>query len=240
VRGQVGGRVCAVLHGAPQGVRLLGEGRLGVAVMERSFVFLGLDKYRLAAPHQQHPPSLIRSNSYNPPPPPPVVWQTEDTNVFLGLDTNRLARWDMRDPHGIVSEMASPIVNYAGGKDYARGTKFRWGGCGGVFKHCRWWVGAGTKFREGCAVGCCLVLVLYGAVWVCGHSHLAAVGGSWCCVGVGLSQPFAPPATPPALTGVPAPPACCSCMATSGDGYVVVGADDGKVGGQQPVPCSLW
>lgn len=30
----------------------------------------------------------------------------------------------------------------------------------------------------------------------------------------------------------PAPP-LCSCMATSGDGYVVVGADDGKVRGQQ-------
>lgn len=70
--------------------------------------------------------------------------QTEDTNVFLGLDTNRLARWDMRDPHGIVSQAASPIVAYAGGKDYSRGTKF-------------------------------------------------------------------------------------SCMATSGDGYVVVGADDGKI-----------
>ncbi|PRW60455.1 CYPRO4-like [Chlorella sorokiniana] len=70
--------------------------------------------------------------------------QEHDSSVFLGLDTNRLARWDMRDPHGIVSQAASPIVNYAGGKDYARGTKF-------------------------------------------------------------------------------------SCMATSGDGYVVVGADDGKV-----------
>lgn len=59
---------------------------------------------------------------------PPPCPQTEDTNVFLGLDTNRLARWDMRDPHGIVSQAASPIVAYAGGKDYSRGTKFRWGG----------------------------------------------------------------------------------------------------------------
>jgi hypothetical protein len=45
--------------------------------------------------------------------------------VFLGLDTNRLAKWDMRDPHGVVQEMASPVVSYTGGKDYARGTKFR-------------------------------------------------------------------------------------------------------------------
>lgn len=45
--------------------------------------------------------------------------------MFLGLDTNRLAKWDMRDPHGLVSSAASPIVSYAGGKDYARGTKFR-------------------------------------------------------------------------------------------------------------------
>lgn len=50
--------------------------------------------------------------------------QLEDRSTFLGLDTNRLARWDMRDPHGVVQEMASPIVSYVGGKDYSRGTKF--------------------------------------------------------------------------------------------------------------------
>ena len=50
--------------------------------------------------------------------------QLEDRSTFLGLDSNRLARWDLRDPHGVVQEMASPIVSYVGGKDYARGTKF--------------------------------------------------------------------------------------------------------------------
>jgi len=71
--------------------------------------------------------------------------QLEAHNTFLSLDSNRLARWDMRDPSGIVQEMASPAaLAYVGGKDYSRGTKF-------------------------------------------------------------------------------------SCMATSGDGYVVVGSDDGKV-----------
>ncbi|GAB4822475.1 hypothetical protein N2152v2_009521 [Parachlorella kessleri] len=50
--------------------------------------------------------------------------QLEERSTFLGLDSNRLARWDLRDPHGVVQEMASPIVSYVGGKDYARGTKF--------------------------------------------------------------------------------------------------------------------
>ena len=64
--------------------------------------------------------------------------QTEDTNVFLGLDTNRLARWDMRDPHGLVSQAASPsVITYAGGKDYARGTKFR---CRGSSACAQGWV----------------------------------------------------------------------------------------------------
>lgn len=71
--------------------------------------------------------------------------QLESHNTFLSLDANRLARWDMRDPSGLVQEMSSPAtLSYVTGKDYARGTKF-------------------------------------------------------------------------------------SCMATSGDGYVVVGSDDGKV-----------
>lgn len=71
--------------------------------------------------------------------------QLEAHNTFLSLDTNRLARWDLRDPHGLVQDMSSPAaLAYVGGKDYSRGTKF-------------------------------------------------------------------------------------SCMATSGDGYVVVGSDDGKI-----------
>ena len=36
----------------------------------------------------------------------------------------RLVKWDMRDPSGVVQEMNSPIVSYAGGKDYARNTNF--------------------------------------------------------------------------------------------------------------------
>lgn len=65
--------------------------------------------------------------------------------MFLALGASRLAVWDMKTKGGVVSEqMATPVLSYAGGKDYAAGVKF-------------------------------------------------------------------------------------SCMATSGDGYVVVGADDGKV-----------
>ncbi|KAL6783598.1 hypothetical protein ACKKBF_B05130 [Auxenochlorella protothecoides x Auxenochlorella symbiontica] len=50
--------------------------------------------------------------------------QLEDRQTFLGLGTNRLVRWDMRDRAGVVQEMGSPIVQYAGGKDYARNTNF--------------------------------------------------------------------------------------------------------------------
>ena len=51
--------------------------------------------------------------------------QLESHNTFLSLDSNRLARWDVRDPGGIVQELASPAaLSYVGGKDYARGTKF--------------------------------------------------------------------------------------------------------------------
>jgi hypothetical protein len=54
--------------------------------------------------------------------------QLEDNaNTLLGLDANRLCRWDMRDPRGAVQEAgggASPIVTWTGGKDFARGTNF--------------------------------------------------------------------------------------------------------------------
>lgn len=52
--------------------------------------------------------------------------QLEETSTFLGLDANRLARWDLRVRRGVVQEqMASPAaLSYVGGKDYARGTKF--------------------------------------------------------------------------------------------------------------------
>lgn len=40
------------------------------------------------------------------------------------LNMRRLVRWDMRDPTGIVQQSASPIVQYAGGKDYASKVNF--------------------------------------------------------------------------------------------------------------------
>ena len=50
---------------------------------------------------------------------------SEDRSTFLGLDSNRLCRWDMRDPKGVVQEMSNnPVVEFLTGKDYARGTKF--------------------------------------------------------------------------------------------------------------------
>lgn len=50
----------------------------------------------------------------------------DNVNTLLGLDSNRLCRWDMRDRRGVVQEAgdASPIVQWTGGKDFARGTNF--------------------------------------------------------------------------------------------------------------------
>jgi hypothetical protein len=50
--------------------------------------------------------------------------QLDERDTFLGVGTNRLVRWDQRAPEGIVQDMSSPIVSYAGGKDYARNTNF--------------------------------------------------------------------------------------------------------------------
>ena len=46
----------------------------------------------------------------------------EERSTFVGLDSNRLCRWDMRDPKGVVQEMSNnPVVEFLSGKDYARG-----------------------------------------------------------------------------------------------------------------------
>ncbi|CAL5204673.1 unnamed protein product [Lathyrus oleraceus] len=53
-------------------------------------------------------------------------------STFLGLDDNRLCRWDMRDRHGIVqdladsnSNMSTPVLNWAQGHQFSRGTNFQ-------------------------------------------------------------------------------------------------------------------
>lgn len=53
-------------------------------------------------------------------------------STFLGLDDNRLCRWDMRDRHGIVqnladsnSNMNTPVLNWAQGHQFSRGTNFQ-------------------------------------------------------------------------------------------------------------------
>ncbi|KAK9906793.1 hypothetical protein WJX75_008166 [Coccomyxa subellipsoidea] len=48
--------------------------------------------------------------------------QLTDEDTFLGIGQNRLARWDMRDPTGIVQD--SPVLGYQGGKDYASKVNF--------------------------------------------------------------------------------------------------------------------
>lgn len=88
------------------------------------------------------------------PPCPAPHSQEHDSSVFLGLDTNRLARWDMRDPHGIVSQVGAKAecgVHVCGGAcgsvggstwdpswtgecvaGHFDGTASRWGGASGA------------------------------------------------------------------------------------------------------------
>ncbi|KAJ8763250.1 hypothetical protein K2173_026151 [Erythroxylum novogranatense] len=49
-------------------------------------------------------------------------------STFLGLDDNRLCRWDMRDRNGIVQNLANsdgPVLNWAQGHQFSRGTNFQ-------------------------------------------------------------------------------------------------------------------
>ncbi|XP_010547849.1 PREDICTED: protein CYPRO4 isoform X1 [Tarenaya hassleriana] len=49
-------------------------------------------------------------------------------STFLGLDDNRLCRWDMRDRHGMVQNLATasaPVLNWAQGHQFSRGTNFQ-------------------------------------------------------------------------------------------------------------------
>ncbi|KAG1658751.1 hypothetical protein FOA52_000864 [Chlamydomonas sp. UWO 241] len=48
--------------------------------------------------------------------------QMDGTSTFLGLDANRLCRWDLRTAGGKVTD--SSVVSYQEGKDYSRGTNF--------------------------------------------------------------------------------------------------------------------
>ncbi|KAF8097066.1 hypothetical protein N665_0296s0047 [Sinapis alba] len=46
-------------------------------------------------------------------------------STFLGLDNNRLCRWDMRDRYGMVQDLAAPVLNWAQGHQFSRGTNFK-------------------------------------------------------------------------------------------------------------------
>ena len=49
-------------------------------------------------------------------------------STFLGLDNNRLCRWDMRDRYGMVQDLAAasaPVLNWAQGHQFSRGTNFQ-------------------------------------------------------------------------------------------------------------------
>ncbi|GFR50260.1 hypothetical protein Agub_g12446 [Astrephomene gubernaculifera] len=49
--------------------------------------------------------------------------QMEEHSQFLGIDQNRLSRWDIRDPRGVVQQSPA-VMSYVAGKDYSRGTNF--------------------------------------------------------------------------------------------------------------------
>lgn len=50
-------------------------------------------------------------------------------STFLGLDDNRLCRWDMRDRQGLVQDLAfsaeSPVLNWSEGHQFAQRTNFQ-------------------------------------------------------------------------------------------------------------------
>lgn len=46
-------------------------------------------------------------------------------STFLGLDNNRLVRWDMRDRYGVVQDISSPVLNWSEGHQFSRGTNFQ-------------------------------------------------------------------------------------------------------------------
>jgi hypothetical protein len=46
-------------------------------------------------------------------------------STFLGLDDNRLCRWDMRDPHGIVEDLSTPVLSWTEGHSFSKGTNFQ-------------------------------------------------------------------------------------------------------------------
>ncbi|KAL0360828.1 UNVERIFIED_CONTAM: protein CYPRO4 [Sesamum radiatum] len=54
-------------------------------------------------------------------------WTPQD-QTFLGLDDNRLCRWDMRDRRGMVQNIvneSTPVLNWTQGHQFSRGTNFQ-------------------------------------------------------------------------------------------------------------------
>ncbi|KAL2650428.1 hypothetical protein R1flu_018556 [Riccia fluitans] len=51
--------------------------------------------------------------------------QLDMSNTFLGLDDNRLCRWDMRTQAGLVQQLSSPILSWNEGHQFSRGTNFQ-------------------------------------------------------------------------------------------------------------------
>lgn len=111
--------------------------------------------------------------------------QLGDSSVFLGLDSNRLCKWDVRDRRGVVQTVESSVTPGLGGGRM----RTRRGPIGG----------GGDGDDEEAADG-----GLFGAA--ASTPVVAYQGGKDYARGTNFT-----------------------CMATSGDGYVVVGARDGRL-----------
>jgi hypothetical protein len=111
--------------------------------------------------------------------------QLGDSSVFLGLDSNRLCKWDVRDRRGVVQTVESSVTPGLGGGRM----RTRRGPIGG---------GDGDDDEQAADGG------LFGAA--ASTPVVAYQGGKDYARGTNFT-----------------------CMATSGDGYVVVGARDGRL-----------
>jgi hypothetical protein len=126
--------------------------------------------------------------------------QLDEGSTFLGLAANRLCRWDLRDPTGVVQQ--SPCVEYQGGKDYARNTNFtcmatsgdgyvvvgsrdgkvRGRARAGGLVGCCWAAAgllAGCWRAAGLLAGCCWAAGLLGCCWTAGLLLDCWTAGCW-------------------------------------------------------------
>lgn len=170
--------------------------------------------------------------------------QLEDgTNTLLGLDANRLCKWDLRDPRGVVQVRGWGVMHSLG----VQLLHVQWTQCcmtvfldvyGRQTRVMLWWHGSRMvlhAFSAHLADYVCLQTILFGpSMDACVRSIDGCAQLSTCAV-CAINQPplqEAGDASPIVQwTGGKdfARGTNFSCMATSGAGHVVVGSRDGKI-----------